>query len=173
MLLKTNGSQRSSVEIAEEEESALVCSDDDGFNEGTASPPPTDRHIVRSQGDLTDRYHGPCTLFALCSQFSDTALVEQDGSIATHDTVHSDHSLKNEALKDILTRMCLEASLEEPFDIKADHTTIRLPPKQFLMMVQAQFFQRTDYATDLFVQSHFCSVVEEIYSRPFTHNDEA
>jgi hypothetical protein len=176
MLLKTNGSQRSSVEIAEEEDSPLVFMDDDHFIEHAASSPPTDRHIIRSQGDLTDRYHGPATIFALCSQFSDTVLLEH-GSEADilhlpQESLAADRSQTMEALKDTLTRMCLEASLEEPFDINTNQASIRLPPKQFLLMVQAQFFQHADYATDLFVQSHFCAVVEEIYSRPFAHNDE-
>lgn len=172
MLLKTNGSRRSSVERPEEDESPLVFMDDDHFTENLAtSPPPTDRHIIRSQGDLTDRYHGPATVFALCSQFSDMVLQEQ-GVEAENPHLSQEHSQTTEALKDTLTRMCLEASLEEPFDINANQASIRLPPKQFLLMVQAQFFQHADHATDLFVQSHFCAVVEEIYSRPFTRSDE-
>jgi hypothetical protein len=40
-------------------------------------------------------------------------------------------------------------------------------------MAQTQFFQQTDYATDIFVQSCFWSNVERVYSRPFTPADEA
>jgi hypothetical protein len=160
------------VERAEEEDSPLVFMDDDHFMENTTSLPPTDRHIIRSPGDLTDRYHGPATIFALCSQFSDTVLHDQnpDGENTQYSP---ERSQTMEALKDTLTRMCLEASLEEPFDINSTNSaSIRLPPKQFLLMVQAQFFQHADHHQDLFVQSHFCAVVEEIYSRPFTPSDE-
>jgi hypothetical protein len=114
MLLKANSSQRSSVERAEEENLPLVFMDDDHFMETTTSPPPTDRHIIRSPGDLTDRYHGPATIFALCSQFSDTVLHDQS-SEGENPRYSPERSQTMEALKDTLTRMCLEASLERAF----------------------------------------------------------
>ena len=80
---------------------------------------------------------------------------------------------KSEVVKDILSRMCAEANSEESFDLQPDQNPIRLPPKQFLMVVQNQFFQQADSATDVFVQSSFRANVEHIYSRPVTAADEA
>jgi len=68
--------------------------------------------------------------------------------------------------------MCFEAGIEDSFNLQSDHVTIRLPPKQFLLTIQTQYFQQADYTTDIFVQSCFWSNVERIYSRPFTPADE-
>ncbi|KAI9652382.1 MAG: hypothetical protein M1831_006860 [Alyxoria varia] len=69
--------------------------------------------------------------------------------------------------------MCAEANTEDSFDLQPDQNPIRLPPKQFLMVVQNQFFQQADSVTDVFVQSAFRANVEHIYSRPVTAADEA
>lgn len=58
----------------------------------------------------------------------------------------------------------MEAGIESSFDVQPDPYPIRLPPKRFLVMVQTQFFQQADYATDVFVQSCFQSNVERTYS---------
>ncbi|KAL1963925.1 hypothetical protein VTN77DRAFT_7731 [Rasamsonia byssochlamydoides] len=139
----------------------------------------TDRHIVRSQGDLIDRYHGPCTLFALCKEFCDTMLSERQmqGSPSMQSQPQQgemqDCVARNEELKGLLTRLYLEARIEETFDLPPGYNPVRLPPKQFLLVAQTQFFQRSDYTTDIFVQSTFLSHVERIYSRPFALADEA
>jgi hypothetical protein len=177
-LLRTTGSQRSSIDLATEEEFPIDCPADDQLTDDTTSVPPTDRHIVRNQGDLIDRYHGPCSLFALCTSFCDTTLSEQrlQSLTPTKDEPlpnEQGRSAGNEAVKDVVTRMCLDAGIEEPFDLPSNHIPIRLPPKQFLLMVQPQCLQQADYATDIFVQSSFWSTVERIYSRPFTPADEA
>lgn len=79
----------------------------------------------------------------------------------------------NDAAKNLLEHICLEAGVEESNDLQADPTPIRLPPKQFLLVAQARFFQQIDYATDLFVHPCFWSNVERVYSRPLTPADEA
>ncbi|KAI9830052.1 MAG: hypothetical protein M1819_005882 [Sarea resinae] len=154
--------------------------EDDQPDEGDPSLPPKDRHIVRSQGDPVDRYHGPGSLFTLCNDFRDITLTElKNGSPppdsdVSHQSNAPDRLYEGKALKELLTRICLEASTEEsPFDLQSDHIPIRLPPKQFLLVVQAQFFQQVNYATDLFVKSRFRANVERLYSRPFTPADEA
>lgn len=140
----------------------------------------TDRYTVRSEGDLIDRYHGPCSLVALCNEFRDLVLLEQRKRDLPRPDDESQNSQKrqrmannDEAVQGLLTRLCLEAGLEEPFDHQSDHMPIRLPPKQFLLMAHTEFFQRSDYTTDLFVHSSFLSNVEQIYSRPFKPSDEA
>jgi hypothetical protein len=176
-LLKTGVCQRPTINIAAEEEPSGSCSADDQLTEPT---PPRLRkygHIVRGQEKI-DYYHGPHTLFALCSEFGNTTLSEQrpqSSGPAEDEPLQSkiqERAAKYEAVKDLLARMCLEAGSEESVDPPSDHIPIRLPPKQFLLMVQAQFFQQADYSTDTFVQSCFCSNVERIYSRTFTSADE-
>lgn len=178
-LLQTGDGQRPFIDVGTEEGFPITSSADDQLIKDTPSPPPTNRHIVRSQGDLIDRYHGPCTLFALCKEFCDIALSEQGlqgpppDKDATQPGKKQDRLVDNEAVKEILARMCLDAGIEEPFDLQSYHIPIRLPPKQFLLMVQTQFFQQADYTTDIFVQSCFWSNVERIYSRPLLPADEA
>ena len=178
-LLKRGAGQRPFIDTATEEESPINFLADDQETKDSSTLPPRDRHIVRSQGDFIDRYHGPGTLFALCKEFSDTTLSEQwtqSPPLAKNETQQSkkqDRPAKNEAVKDLLARMCLEAGIEASFELQSDHTPVRLSPKQFFLMVQTQFFQQADYATDIFVQTCFRSNVERIYSRPFTPADEA
>jgi hypothetical protein len=76
-------------------------------------------------------------------------------------------------VKELLAHICLEAGMEDSFDLLNEQTPVRLPPKQFLMMAQAQFFANVDYSTDIFVQSSFCSKINEIYGRPFAASDES
>lgn len=178
-LLKTNGNQRLSVETATEDACSVEFSASDPLGGDSPCLPLTDRHIVRSSSNLTDRYHGPSTLFALCNDFCDTLLPVQPTQTPTSATDESQRSKKHhrpaisDAAKDLLIHICLEAGSEESVDLQADSIPIRLPPKQFLLMAQTQFFQQADYATDIFVQSSFCSNVERVYSRPFTPADEA
>jgi hypothetical protein len=127
-----------------------------------------------------DRYHGPCSLFALCNEFRDLILSEQRKRDPAQPEEGSQHSQKkqytmnnDEAVQEVLARLCLEAGLEESFDLHSDQVPIRLPPKQFLLMAQTQFFQQADYTTDIFVHSSFWSNVDQLYSRPFKPGDEA
>jgi hypothetical protein len=172
-LIKTSGSQRASVDESLEEEFPGGFSGDD-----LPSAPPTDRHIVRSQIDLIDRYHGPCTVFALCNEFRQNTLSEQQiqSLLQAKDEPQGigqqGTSVKVKAVKDLLERLCQEA-VDEPFDHHEDSIPIRIPPKQILLMAQTQFFSQAHYTTNIFVQSSFCSHVDRLYSRPFNPADEA
>lgn len=135
---------------------------------------PTDRHIVRSQRHHLDFYHGPCTLFALCNKFRDTALESIASSNPEEAQRVQDGGFDDQSsVKELLANICLEAGMEDSFDLHSEQAPVRLPPKQFLMMAQAQFFTNVDYSTDIFVQSSFCSKINEIYGRPFTASDES
>lgn len=174
--LKTNGNQKLFPNMAIEDDNPGEFPTDDILGEDDLSLPQTDRHIVRSSSNLTDRYHGPCTLLALCNEFSDTLLSAQQAQSPTstsRDSTSSNTPVINDAAKGLLDLIRLEASTEDSIDLQADPIPIRLPPKQFLLMAQTQFFQQVDYATDIFVQAHFWSNVERVYSRPFTSADEA
>ena len=178
-LLKTNGNSKLSTEAEREGECPGELFGSEQLDEDNPSLPPTDRHIVRCSANLTDRYHGPCTLFTLCNELSDTLLSAPGTRIPTSpkdDSPRTKRQCKpaiNEATRNLLDHICFEAGIEDAIDLQADPIPIRLPPKQFLVMAQTQFFQQTNYVTDVFVQSCFWSNVERVYSRPFTPADEA
>jgi hypothetical protein len=158
-----------------DEGSPISISADEQLPDDTPSFSPTDHQIVRSQGDLTDRYHGPCTLFALCNEFCNAALLGQQGPPTEDEAQQSrkeDSTTKIEVVRDVLARMCLEASTEEPFNPQSEYMPIRLPPKEILLIVQTYFFQWVGYETDVFVQSRFWSNTERIHSQPFTPDNE-
>lgn len=171
--LKAGGNLRLFGSGTTEEGYATNFPEDD---QDTSSLQPIDRHIVRSQGNLVDHYHGPWSLFALCKEFCNATTAEYNAPLSSADVPElskdQDDLAKNEAVK-VLTHMCLETGSEEPLDLPSDHVPTRLPPKQFLMMAQTQFFEQADYTTDIFVQSCFWYNVERVYSQPFTSADEA
>ncbi|PGH23594.1 hypothetical protein AJ80_02375 [Polytolypa hystricis UAMH7299] len=158
-LLQTSNAQKTLSDESLADESGTPFPSDSHVSKTDTPFLPTDRHIVRNQGDHMDRYHGPSTLFALCREFCDTVLCEQ--------------KIQGEELKDLLTDMCFEAGLEETFEFQSSWVPIRPPPKQFLMMAQGQFFDQADYATDIFVQSYFWANVERVYGRHIGPVDEA
>lgn len=165
-LLKESISRRTARKT--EEEPLITFPADHPVGEDGESQPATDRY--HSSVDLIDRYHGPCTLLALCTEFCDITLAEQRGA---QPSKLQEKPANDEAIKDLLARMCLEAGIEESFDLPTDHINIRLPPKQFLLMVQSQFFDQLDYMTDIFVRSSFWSNVDRIYCRPLRPTDYA
>lgn len=178
-LLKPNGGQKLSIESRAENESSGGLHIYDSLRQDISCLSPTDRHVIRNWSNHTDRYHGPCTLFALCKEFCDTLLSVRtmQAPISAEDesqrgTRHNRPAI-SDAAKNLLEQICLEAGVEGPVDLQVDPTPIRLPPKQFLLVAQAKFFQQADCATDLFVHSCFWSNVERVYSRPLTPADEA
>ncbi|KAI9744712.1 MAG: hypothetical protein M1818_001637 [Claussenomyces sp. TS43310] len=135
---------------------------------------PPDRHIVHCQDDLSDRYHGPCTLVALCNEFRDRLLGMQRA--ATNDHTHEellpeDKVMRSGEMTELLIKMCASAGIEEPVDLDHDKLQIFLPPKQLLLMACTSFFQQEDAMIDVFCQSAFCQNLEKIYNRPFTTAD--
>ena len=177
-LLQTNGFQKLLVETAAEEEKPKELSAYNSLRADSTCLPPTDSHIFRDGSNLTDLYHGPCTLFALCIEFRDTVSSVQSMQDPTSANDGSQRGKRHnraamiDAAKDLLDQVCLDAGIEESVDPQLDPAPIRLPPKQLLLMVQTQFFQHADYTTDLFVQSNFRSNMERVYSRPFALSDE-
>ena len=171
-LLKSNRGRRSSIETTTEDECSTPCSIHDSLDENKASLPSMDRHMFPRSSKLTDPYHSPCTLVALCHEFCDTLL-------SSHHTAAGEISAKThtpairEAAQRLIDQVCLKEGIEGSIDLNADPISIQLPPKQLLLMAQSQFFRRVDYSTDLFDQSIFRSNVERVYSMPFESTDEA
>ena len=173
-LLKKNGSQGTTLQAMSEEQQGDK-SNKDPSGEGSLCLAPTDRHVVRSLSDLTDRYHGPCTLFAFCNSFRANLLcvLEVQHTVEDQEMNVPNNPATVETVRGTLDQICLEAGTESCVNLQVDPITIRLPPKQLLLMARTQFFQQADYATDIFVQSYFWSNVDKVYGRPFTAADEA
>jgi hypothetical protein len=179
-LVKKNDSLTGPVERTAEETASENSTPDGKCAEDNPTLTPKDRHIVRDRDSFIDRYHGPGTLFSLCHNFRETTFTEQrrqylpsdDEDISSHND-EREIFRGTEDVEDLLIHLCLEACPEEfPLTGQLEYVPIRLPPKQFLLVIQAQFFHQVNYATDIFVQSYFLSNVERIYSRPFSPDDE-
>ncbi|KAF5625387.1 GAL4-like transcriptional activator [Fusarium sp. NRRL 52700] len=130
----------------------------------STSTPHTNRHIVRNTSQSLDRYHGPCSLYALCKEFSDHPLFSVSDNNSSGENVVSEHMMLQEMLN--------EASNEPHLDMLSHPVGICLPPRQFLNLVVGPFFKNVDYATDVFVQSNFQPHVDRIYSQPIGPADE-
>ena len=178
-LLRSKRSHSLPLGTATEDECSGACSAHGTLQEDSPCLSRTDHHIVCKSSNLTDRYHGPCTLVGLCHEFRENLLLPQ---LMQDKTFVGDESQKSrrqsrlvidDATESLFDHICMEAGTEESFDLQADSVPIRLPPKQILLMSQTQFFQQADYATDLFVQSSLQSNIESVYSRPFTTEHEA
>jgi hypothetical protein len=146
----------------------------------TSSPAsPTSRRIIRGEDEQGDQYHGPGTLVSLCHELKDAVLAKEDTASPdanTNNTNNKRHSQcsfsSNETYTDLLDRICILASYEPPME-GHEHTPIRLPPKQLLLMALPQFFSQVDYSTDIFVETHFTANIERVYSRSTSPADDA
>ncbi|KAL5595986.1 hypothetical protein FOVSG1_009675 [Fusarium oxysporum f. sp. vasinfectum] len=130
----------------------------------STSAPHINRHIVRNTSQSLDRYHGPCSLYALCKEFSD------DPSFCVSENNGSGQNAVSEHM--MLQEMLNEASSEPHLDMLSHPVGICLPPRQFLNLVIGPFFKNVDYATDVFVRSNFQPHVGRIYSQPIGPADE-
>ncbi|KAH8704873.1 hypothetical protein BGW36DRAFT_456441 [Talaromyces proteolyticus] len=136
---------------------------------------PNDRNIAFGHNDSVDRYYGLSSLFSLCSWFREATLAESKKPLCTSLSDTYNTVLQNKsALENVLNRMCIDAHLDDfSFDMLLDQEQIRLPPKHFVLGVQAQFFQEKHYTTDIFVEAHFRASVERLYSQnAFSSDDE-
>ncbi|KAH8799821.1 hypothetical protein F5884DRAFT_686596 [Xylogone sp. PMI_703] len=130
-------------------------------------------HILRASRDLRDRCHGPFTLFSLCSEFSETMLLDDLKGNQSRQKVEQDALSNFPELKEALSNLCIEAGAEAQLDLQVEQRAIRLPPRHLLSTLPSLFSQQLDYTTDLFVQSHFWSNVDQIYCRGIAPSDEA
>ncbi|KAF4986259.1 hypothetical protein FGRMN_10916 [Fusarium graminum] len=124
----------------------------------------SNRHIVRNTSQSLDRYHGPCSLYALCKEFHDDPIFGAS---------ENNGSLQNVVSEQIMLQEMLDEACNEPhLDMPCHPISICLPPRQFLNLVVGSFFKNIDYATDIFVQSNFQRHIERIYSQPVGPSDE-
>ncbi|KAI1070114.1 hypothetical protein LB507_008155 [Fusarium sp. FIESC RH6] len=157
-LVRGGNSVRSSSLAAEDWSSESLS----GTNPGSIAH--TNHHIVRNASQSLDRYHGPCSLYALCKEFHDDPMFGVVETNMPTQNVAPEHSILEEMLK--------EAGNEPHLDIPSQPVGICLPPRQFLNLVIGPFFKNTDYATDLFVRSTFQPQIDRIYSQPIAPSDE-
>ncbi|KAF4982431.1 hypothetical protein FZEAL_1949 [Fusarium zealandicum] len=120
-----------------------------------------DSYIVRDRIHSVDRYHGPCSLYALCKEFHGDPIFETDESVDDGSTTRV-----------MLRHMLSEASKEQYLDIPSGSVGTSLPPRQFLNIVVGQFFKNADYATDMFVRPSFQAHLDRIYSQPLRSSDD-
>jgi hypothetical protein len=124
---------------------------------------------------------GPYTLFTLCKDFCDTVvsynLSEQEnlhalGQSAKYNFLEALEMPDSNLLSRHLDSLCREASIQNEIAWLEDtNRSVTLPPKQFLLMMQSQFFQNLDYSTDIFVQSHVTNQIEGIYGQQLVDSD--
>ncbi|GAW13911.1 hypothetical protein ANO14919_033030 [Xylariales sp. No.14919] len=150
--------------------------------------------IIRGQDGQEDQYHGPGTLLSLCHEIKDNFVLKEDNmqspkarSVSNPDgemewTSHQNinSTRKNsqsmfsihEKCTEVLVQICNLASFEPQLEA-AEDISIKLPPKQLLLMSLPQFFSQLDYSTDLFVERHLSAQIQRIYSRAPTVADDA
>ncbi|KAH8909386.1 hypothetical protein BR93DRAFT_975668 [Coniochaeta sp. PMI_546] len=112
-------------------------------------------HVVRDDGTLTEKYHGPWSLVAQCRDF------------AAHLTAHAgDH---DSITADMTKKLSLEAALDPPLDLMtgaAGDDAIRLPPKQFLSVMLESFHKLSDPDTNIFSAQTIQEALERAYREP-------
>ncbi|KAF2827804.1 hypothetical protein CC86DRAFT_347591 [Ophiobolus disseminans] len=114
-------------------------------------------HIFRNRVDMTDRYHGPSSLFSLCNHFRIRAL---ECTPPKHPRL------------DMLHNLCEIAGVTESFPFSTDQPLTHLLPKQQVVTALNFFFQHLDCTIDIFVQSNLLSNLERVYSQPPTPDDD-
>ncbi|KAI0432406.1 hypothetical protein F5Y09DRAFT_143871 [Xylaria sp. FL1042] len=153
------------------------------------------RRIIHSPDGQAGLHHGPGTLLSLCRELQDfvqeehspqpnqehviVALNERGEEVASE----SSSSRRNNAQSissisdrrtQLLERICIIANFETPYDVlEPDRASMKLPPKQLLLMALPQFFSQRDHSTDIFVEARFMAQLETIYSQTFMPTDDA
>ena len=118
----------------------------------------TELHIFRNRVDMTDRYHGPSSLFALCNHFVARAIAVRKPAGPTLDMLHN---------------LCEIAGVSETFPFHIDQPMAHLLPKQQVVTAINFFFQHLDCTIDIFSQSKLLANLERVYSQAPTLDDDA
>lgn len=130
--------------------------DTSGTNSGTSTPPLSGPgHFVRDDQTLVERYHGPCTLVALCRNFGADLTSYMGGS--------------DEVVGSLVNRMLLDISTNDhmDFELGSGHDdTVCPPPRQFLSVMLETFLKQADYSTDIFCHQTIYEAVERVYREP-------
>ncbi|RYC64039.1 hypothetical protein CHU98_g2146 [Xylaria longipes] len=145
------------------------------------------RRIIRSQDGQGGLHHGPGTLLSLCQELQDFVPLKehspqpnQEHNIAVlnergEEVANNTQSISSvsDRRAQLLERICIIASFETPFDVlEPDRASMKLPPKQLLLMALPQFFSQIDHSTDIFVEARFMARVEAIYSQVLMPTDD-
>lgn len=152
------------------------------------------RRFIHGQDDQDDQYHGPGTLLSLCYEMKEAFLARgsQELLVKDRDALNRNNAMEvagrdinpstrldspgafsvNESYIALLERICIIAGLEPPSEIM-EPASIRVPPKQLLLMSLPQFFSQIDYSTDFFVRRRLEAQIERVYSERSTLMDDA
>lgn len=121
----------------------------------------TDLHVYRNKLDVSDRYHGPSSLFVLCSQLR-ARVMDSDEAIGFG--IH---------MQDALNSLCESAGASEPFPSHNEQPLVHLVPKQQAVTAVGHFLKHLDITTDVFSRSSLLANLERIYSQPPKPGDDA
>lgn len=135
---------------------------DDETRPGTLSPHndgPSDGYLFHDSMDTTHHYHGPSSLYILCKRFESLTLYSR--RLENGSPVHA-----------MLQGICEKAGALEPFPAFGGSPVIKLLSRQQVNTVIDPFFERVNYATDIFVKSNLLAHIERIYSGATESGDD-
>lgn len=119
---------------------------------------------MRNETHAVHRYHGPCSLYALCRDFSDHHAQQLEASSPGDDKASA---------RLLLEHMCAEAAREDCVDVPSEQASVYLPPRQFLNIVVGPFFANADYATDLFSRANLQTQIDRVYSQSSSSSSQS
>ena len=135
--------------------------DDDETRPGTHSPYSDvgDMHLLHDSMDLVNYYHGPASLYILCKRFESLIINARSPEHGT-------------PVQSMLHGICEKAGTLETFPPFGDKPVINLLSRQQANTVIDRFFQRVNYATDVFVKSNLLASIERVYSGSTENGDD-
>ncbi|KAF7179724.1 hypothetical protein CNMCM7691_008774 [Aspergillus felis] len=125
---------------------------------------PVQHCIFRNHESQIDRYYGPGALATLCREFQ-AAVSTSSASTAS--------SSPSDTVEQHLGRLILGAGDQGAASLGrcTGEMPLRLPAKRLFLLIQSQFFQRCQWAMDVFAAGLFRARVEQLYTRPLTIDD--
>lgn len=120
--------------------------------------------LTTDRDTLLDNYYGPSTLFSLCSAFAKDSRLQNKVDELRLEGALSPQTSRANRVDSLLSALC-HAAKEVPLTLpkQTDQFEVRLPPKQFLLLIANQYFKQEDYRTDLFTQQSFLSNINRLY----------
>lgn len=121
--------------------------------------PITTGHVIRDDGTQIERYYGPWSLVALCSDFESDLASHLDGT-------------NDEIVRGLVNKMLLGTTRSDDDNLdlvtRPGHlnSDISLPQRQLLSVMLETFLKQADYSTDIFCRQTIYEAVERIYREP-------
>ncbi|KAK3681668.1 hypothetical protein B0T22DRAFT_522870, partial [Podospora appendiculata] len=134
-------------------------------NVRTPSTLRTQGHLVRDDTGLTEKYHGPWTLVALCRGFTTDLSTSFD----------NDHATLNQLMERMSRHAQGQWTFDKPEEIAQSHeqNRIALPSRQILSAVVDSFLDREEIGADIFLQSSLQKAIQKAYGNPESPESES